>query len=126
MKTHCMESPASDLSIVLDLERELQSPQVRRDLHRLTELLAPTFIEIGASGRRWDLPGILAMLAEETAAGDVREIDMVGLEGRELAAGVIQTFWDSHREVRRARRTSVWCQTPTGWQQVYHQGTLLA
>lgn len=43
-------------------ERELQTAAVRADKKRLTELLAPDFEEIGASGRVWDLRSILGML----------------------------------------------------------------
>jgi hypothetical protein len=114
-----------DLDRVLELERELQTPTCRADPARLRELLAPDFVEIGASGRRWDLDSTLTMLDEETAEGSA-VIEMSALQARALAPGVVQVFWGSDRDGRRARRTSIWCAREHGWQQVYHQGTLLA
>jgi hypothetical protein len=108
------------------LERELQTPLCRADPVRLTALLAPDFVEIGASGRRWDLATTLALLADETLDPSADAIEMTALHGRALAPGVVQTFWDSRRGARQARRTSIWCERGNGWQQVYHQGTLLA
>jgi hypothetical protein len=117
--------PPQDLDHVVELERELQTPACRADEARLRELLAPDFLEIGASGRRWDLGGILAMLRDESAEESPGVIEISGLEARALAPGVVQVFWVSDRNGRRARRTSIWCRRARGWQQVYHQGTLL-
>ncbi|MEO9325287.1 DUF4440 domain-containing protein [Nocardioides sp. C4-1] len=117
-------SPGSE-AIVMGLERELQTPECRADESRLRELLAPGFVEIGASGRRWDLAGTLAMLREETAAGDLGVIEVADLTARMLAPGVVQVFWESERSGRRARRTSIWCERAGRWQQTYHQGTLV-
>jgi hypothetical protein len=106
---------------ILELERELQTPVRRADEARLRELLAPDFVEIGASGRRWDLDSVLAMLRQETTDSEI--INLTGLTARELAPGVVQVFWESERAGRRARRTSIWCERGGGWQQVFHQGT---
>jgi hypothetical protein len=118
-------SSPQPLDRVLELERELQTPACRADEARLRELLAPDFVEIGASGRRWDLDSVLTMLREESAEDDNDVIKLTGLAGRALAPGVVQVFWESERAGRRARRTSIWCERESGWQQVYHQGTLL-
>lgn len=116
-----MRAFEDDVQRVLELERELQSPQARGDVGRLRGLLAPTFVEIGASGRRWNLADILDLLEEETAA----PITVHDLHGRRLGDEVIQVFWESEREGSRARRTSLWQRFDDGWQQVYHQGTPL-
>lgn len=58
------------LDRVAELERELQSPACRADEARLRQLLAPDFVEIGASGRRWDLDSVLALLREERSDHD--------------------------------------------------------
>ena len=118
-------SPSQPLDRVLELERELQTPACRADETRLRELLAPDFVEIGASGRRWDLDSTVAMLRDESGEEDDDLIRMDKLAARELAPGVVQVFWDSDRGGRRARRTSIWREQGGGWQQVYHQGTLL-
>jgi hypothetical protein len=45
---------------LVDLETELHKGEVRRNLHRLAELLHPDFLEIGRSGRRYSREEILA------------------------------------------------------------------
>lgn len=115
----------SDMDLVLELERELQTPACRADEERVRQLLAHDFVEIGASGRRWDLDSTMAMLSEEATATDGDGIiQVIGLEARALAPDVIQVFWESERAGRRARRTSIWCRRGGAWQQVFHQGTL--
>ena len=115
----------SDLDRVMDLERELQSPATRGDARRLGELLALDFVEIGASGRRWERDAILELLARESAAPDSPELHVRGLEARALTGDVIQVFWESERDGARARRSSLWRRTDQRWQQTYHQGTPL-
>lgn len=113
----------SALPTVLDLERELQSPGARADVHRLRELLAPDFREVGASGRYWDRDSVLDLLDQESGDDDAAPIGIHDLRGRAIAPGVIQISWDSSMGGRRARRTSIWCERDSGWQQVHHQGT---
>jgi hypothetical protein len=119
-----LSSPQT-LDHVLELERELQTPACRADEARLRELLAPDFVEIGASGRRWGFDSVLAMLREESADNDDGVTKLTGIAARALVPGVVQVFRESESAGRRARRTSVWCERGSGWQQVYHQGTPL-
>ncbi|MGO1166926.1 MAG: DUF4440 domain-containing protein [Janibacter sp.] len=113
----------SALATVLDLERELQSPTARADESRLRQLLAPDFIEVGASGRQWDREMILGLLRAQAEDEDTPVITIHDLRGRAIAPGVVQVSWDSSTGERRARRTSIWCDREAGWQQVHHQGT---
>lgn len=115
----------SDIDHVLRLERELQSPSTRANVERLRELLSRDFIEVGASGRRWDLTTILDLLRQESQNPDNVEITIDHLEARPLSDDFIQVFWDSDSDGRRARRTSLWRRSADGWEQVYHQGTVL-
>lgn len=114
-----------DMDHVIELERELQSPDTRANAHRLAQLLSPDFIEIGASGRRWDARTILALLSEEASNPCSDPILMADVHARSLTDDLIQVFWDSMQEGRRARRTSLWQRTSGGWVQIYHQGTPL-
>jgi hypothetical protein len=108
---------------VLRLERELQSPECRRDHARASALLADDFCEIGASGRVWDRAAALELLAAESE--DDAVIEIRDLSGRVIGDGFIMVRWDSDRGGRRARRTSLWRREPAGWRLVHHQGTLL-
>lgn len=117
--------PPQTVDQIARLERELQTRACRADEARLRELLAPDFVEIGASGRRWELESILAMLRNESTDPDRPDIEVVDLSCRALTPEVVQVFWVSQAAKRRARRTSIWCRRGDRWQQTYHQGTPL-
>ncbi len=112
-----------DVAEVLQLERELQTAECRRDRARVSALLAEDFTEVGASGRVWDRPLTLELLGAESE--DDAVIEVHDLTGRVLGDGFIMTRWDSDRGGRRARRTSLWRRDCAGWRLVHHQGTLL-
>jgi hypothetical protein len=114
-------SADNDVSTVLDLERELQTAECRRDRERLARLLADDFTEVGASGTVWDKSSILDMLGTE---GSV-EIEMIEPVGRVIGADCVLLQWISRTSKMCARRTSLWRRTNTGWELVHHQGTPL-
>ncbi|OZC73509.1 DUF4440 domain-containing protein [Rhodococcus sp. 06-418-5] len=114
-------SADNDVSTVLDLERELQTAECRRDRKRLARLLADDFTEVGASGTVWDKSSILDMLGTE---GSV-EIEMIEPVGRVIGPDYVLLQWISRTSRMRARRTSLWRRTNTGWELVHHQGTPL-
>jgi hypothetical protein len=111
-----------DLSTVLELERELQTAECRRDRERLARLLADDFTEVGASGTMWDKSSILDMLGSESPV-DIEVIEPTGLV---IGPGYLLLQWISKTRQMRARRTSLWRRTDTGWELVHHQGTPLA
>jgi hypothetical protein len=113
----------SDVADVLQLERELQTAECRRDRARVSALLAEDFIEVGASGRVWDRPSTLELLGAEP--GDAPAIEVRDLTGRVIGDGFVMARWDSDRGGRRARRTSLWRRDAAGWRLVHHQGTVL-
>lgn len=110
-----------DLAEVMARERELQTAAVRADKERLTELLAPDFEEIGASGRVWDFQSILEMLLAEDEEN--ADIEVHELTGRAIADDVVILRWQSVRGDRRVHRTSLWQRRSEGWRLVHHQGT---
>lgn len=112
-----------DVGEVLQLERELQTAECRRDRARVSALLAEDFLEVGASGRVWDRPSTLELLGAES--GDDAVIEVHHLTGRVIGDGFVLACWDSDRGGRRARRTSLWRRDLAGWRLVHHQGTLL-
>jgi hypothetical protein len=113
----------NDVADVLQLERELQTAECRRDRARVIALLAADFEEVGASGRVWDLASTLELLDGES--DDKAVIEVHDLTGRIVGDGFVLARWDSDRGGRRARRTSLWRRDPAGWRLVHHQGTLL-
>jgi hypothetical protein len=104
-------------------ELRLLDPEVRRSPERAWPLLHPAFTEHGASGRIWDRPSILRMMAEppEPGATPTRASRMRGVR---LAPGVVHLTYDTDTDGRRAHRTSLWLRTAEGWQLYFHQGTL--
>ncbi|RMB72248.1 nuclear transport factor 2 family protein [Rhodococcus sp. SBT000017] len=111
----------NDLSLVLELERELQTTKCRRDRERLTRLLADDFTEVGASGTMWDKSSILDMLGTEIPV----EIEVIEPTGRVIGPDYVLLQWVSQTPEMRARRTSLWRRSDTGWELVHHQGTPL-
>lgn len=96
------------------------------DPQRVRELLAEDFLEIGASGRRWDLTSTLEMLREESQDPDSAIIDVSDVsdvQARQIAPGVVQILWTSTRSGKRALRSSIWCVRDARWRLVFHQGT---
>lgn len=109
------------LAEICRLERTLQTAEGRSDAAFLRRVLALEFVEIGASGRWWNRRQILDLLGSETE--DDEPIEVLNLHARELAAGVVQTFWTSRRGTTSAHRTSLWCRRDDRWVIVFHQGT---
>ncbi|OZE79704.1 DUF4440 domain-containing protein [Rhodococcus sp. 15-649-2-2] len=111
----------TDLSTVLELERELQTPECRRNRGRLVSLLADDFTEVGASGAVWDKASILDLLDTE----DSVEIEVLEPVGRSISTDLVLVHWISRQSGMRTRRTSLWRRIESGWELVHHQGTPL-
>lgn len=107
------------------LEDSILDPAMRADPARMRALLAPEFMEFGASGRVFDRDGIIAVLAAEPArvARQAR-----GFKVRLVAPGAALTTWRVQRDDGiETLRSSVWQQQADGrWLMVFHQGTLAA
>lgn len=107
---------------VIELERRLLDRAVRADPVAVTELLTPDFVEVGASGDRWDRTSIVAALAASPDAdAEMREIRVVALGDD----AVLLTYLAETRAIPRvrSRRASVWVRADGRWRMRYHQGT---
>lgn len=105
-------------------EERILDPAVRADPAQIRALLAPEFVEFGASGRVFDREGIVATLAAEgpRVARQAR-----GFKLRLLAPGAALTTWRVKRDDGiETLRSSVWQQQGGRWWMVFHQGTLAA
>ncbi|HET6855757.1 MAG TPA: DUF4440 domain-containing protein [Streptomyces sp.] len=104
-------------------ELRLLDPDVRASPALVSELLDPEFVEFGASGRRWDAASILTV----TSAGPAdpgAPVQVSGMSGVLLAPGVVHLTYRTDDSGRRARRSSLWRLTASGWRMYFHQGTL--
>jgi len=112
--------------LVKQLEVELHKPMVRSDAERVSTLLHESFTEIGRSGRFYNRNEILEELSKEEAGSPVWAQDFIT---KEISGGLILlTYKSAHINTegelsRHTFRSSLWQQTPQGWQVRFHQGT---
>ena len=124
-----MKTPQSPETIALTaelraLEERLLDPAVRAVPGLVRALLAPEFVEFGASGRVFNRDAILAMVAAEPPRA-ARQAG--GFKARLLAPGVALTTWRVLRDDGiEILRSSVWQLQGDHWQMVFHQGTQAA
>ncbi|MGW1118343.1 nuclear transport factor 2 family protein [Streptomyces tanashiensis] len=115
-------------SVAEVIERELQllSPAGRSSKALADQLLDPDFVEVGASGRRWDRQAMLSALpVMQGAADDGPQYVPSEMTGTVLAPGVVHLTFETVLDGRRARRSSIWRKSDdaSGWRMYYHQAT---
>ncbi|GGT25622.1 hypothetical protein GCM10010222_79410 [Streptomyces tanashiensis] len=115
-------------SVAEVIERELQllSPAGRSSKALADQLLDPEFVEVGASGRRWDRQAMLSALpVMQGAADDGPQYVPSEMTGTVLAPGVVHLTFETVLDGRRARRSSIWRKSDdaSGWRMYYHQAT---
>lgn len=112
---------------LLELEKTLLDPSVRRNPAQVDGLLAADFMEYGSSGRVWSRAETLSMLAHEEGYTEpplVRDFAC-----RPLALGVVLATYRAVRmdrasgKARETLRSSIWSKDAQGWQMRFHQGT---
>lgn len=95
----------------------------RSDFERMT---APTFWEVGASGRRFSREFVLDTL-EARYANATEDVWEVGdFHCTEIAANNYLATYTLIQGNRVTRRATIWRRTVDGWQILYHQGTVVA
>ncbi len=114
---------SKDIQLVIDRELELLTSEVRASAARVEEMLDPEFREIGASGRLWTRAEMISALAAECSDGGA--IEAAEMESQVVGPNVVLLTYVSNRKGRRARRSSLWRRSGTGWRLLHHQGTLL-
>jgi hypothetical protein len=92
-------------------------------------MMAPTYWEVGASGRVYDRATILEILAGRYA--DPAYDAMAGLEVSDFAcrpagAGTWLVTYRLTQGERQTRRLTVWRLRDGRWLSLYHQGTIIA
>jgi hypothetical protein len=112
-----------DIEVAVAAELSLLRPEVRSDAQLVDALLDPEFTEVGASGRWWDRPAIVAALVAgeitDPEASTASEVTGVRL-GPEL---VHITYVSQRAGGVPVRRSSIWRRTDGRWRLYYHQGT---
>ncbi len=88
--------------------------------------MAPTYWEVGASGRRYSRQFILKHLA----ASPPLDALQAGWKTSDhavvrLSADTFLFTYTLQQPQRLTRRATIWQQTPSGWQVLFHQGTIV-
>ena len=105
---------------LLALEQQLMDPAFRKDRAAVSSLLAEDFREFGTSGREWSREAILDLLATEPSR-PTPEVEDFRIQP--LAADAVLVTYRTIRPEIQANRSSIWIQSPSGWQVLFHQGT---
>jgi hypothetical protein len=108
------------------LEVALHRPAARADIPRLDELLHPSFIEFGRSGRSYTKADMLRELPLAQPSDGIWSQDFAVNEITEDVA--LLTYRSAHVDgngelSRHTLRSSLWQRAESGWQLRFHQGT---
>jgi hypothetical protein len=107
---------------LLDLERRLADPVLRRDPSALAHLLAEDFIEYGSSGQVFDREQTLAALPR----AQPRVYAIEDYDVRELGPGWALARYRATTAGASSLRSSIWLRRDGAWKIVFHQGTPVA
>jgi hypothetical protein len=111
-----------EVSVVIKRELALLTPEVRGCANQLEELLDPDFAEIGKSGRLWTRAEMIAALVADPNP-EKHTVDCSDMSGRTVGPGLVLLTYVTQVEGRRARRSSLWRRSTSGWRVLHHQGT---
>jgi hypothetical protein len=107
------------------LENAIWAAASACDRAAIERLLAPDFFEMARSGRRYSREELLT----DTSEGRPSEHRLHGLQTKAVAPGVALVTYTSETrypdEIQWADRSTLWAETPEGWQARFHQGTPL-
>jgi hypothetical protein len=117
------DEEATLAALLLDLEKQLMDPAIRKDRDRVAALLAEEFFEFGSSGRVWTRAEILDPSETVQPAPAVEDFHI-----RSIAPELIQVTYRTLRPTpdgkqQAALRCSLWLLRQDRWQMIFHQGT---
>ncbi|MGB1299316.1 MAG: DUF4440 domain-containing protein, partial [Psychrobium sp.] len=114
-------------SRLIEQEGMLVSPETRHNIEVIKQLIDKEFIEVGASGRRFDYDDVIERLPIESPMRCLQS----DFECRLLTPTIAQLCYhaviDTKEGELSSRRTSIWRleQASMQWKMLYHQGTNL-
>ena len=112
---------------LLELEKKLLDPELRREPEKLAHLLRDDFIEFGSSGHAYDKRRVLFLLRKQAPARlEIEEFRVVEISPT-AALVTYRAFTEPTRltTARHSLRSSLWMRQNGAWQMVFHQGTLV-
>ena len=111
-----------NLKLVWAAEQALLRADVRSDALALEQLLAPSFHEIGQSGRHWNRGEIIQKLVA-SPSGESQVITLDEQRAEWLGPGLILLTYRLGFGDSRSRRSSIWKLVAGTPVIVFHQGT---
>ncbi|SRR5258707_9970826 len=113
---------------LLNLEKKLLDPTLRRTPEKLAPLLADEFVEFGSSGRTYDKKQILFALRKQIPG----RLTIEEFRVREISpAAALVTYRAraesaDHKTEKSSLRSSLWVRRGSEWQMIFHQGTVVS
>jgi hypothetical protein len=110
---------------LLELEKRLLDPDLRRTPEKLAHFLADDFAEFGSSGHAYDKKRILFLLRKQVPT----RLQIEEFRAIEISASAALVTYRACSESTRTNaaryslRSSLWMQRNGAWQMVFHQGT---
>ncbi|GAA3367539.1 nuclear transport factor 2 family protein [Streptomyces sannanensis] len=121
-----MSRETDEVREAIACELRLMDPGVRTSRTLARQLLDPSFVEVGASGRRWTYEEMLAELPEMDGSEESSpRYEPSKFTGVLLAPGLVHLTYETTIGGNRARRSSLWRKQDPGstWRMYYHQAT---
>jgi hypothetical protein len=110
---------------LLELEKRLLDPDLRRTPEKLAHFLADDFAEFGSGGHAYDKKRILFLLRKQVPT----RLQIEEFRAIEISASAALVTYRACSESTRTNaaryslRSSLWMQRNGAWQMVFHQGT---
>jgi hypothetical protein len=110
---------------LLELEKKLLDPDLRRAPEKLAHFLADDFIEFGSSGHAYDKKRVLFLLKKQLPSRlQIEEFRAIEISDS-AALVTYRAYSESARSngTRYSLRSSLWMRRDGEWQMTFHQGT---
>jgi hypothetical protein len=121
--------PDEQSTLLCELEKKLQRPEIRASAAEVAGLLADEFFEFGASGSVWSRQQVIERLPQEQKTQPACELSCNDFSVHWLAEGVaLVTYRGTRRIPSEAKelhylRSSIWKLIDGQWRIAFHQGT---
>ncbi len=100
-------------------ERRLLDPTVRARPDLVGSALAPDFVEIGQTGRRWNREALIEALAHAPGVSIATPV----MTGRVIGPNLVLLEYRTEGDHGAVHRSSVWRLDHNRWQILFHQAT---
>lgn len=110
---------------ILNLEKQLLDPIVRKSADKLKELLSEDFVEFCSSGEIYKYNPNDTFF-EENVSFNIMNFTCAKLtEGYALATYKVDKIYKQDNTTKSSIRSSIWKLIDDRWKMIFHQGTLM-